>query len=236
MSRSCQSATFSSAGTTVERTSRASPVRFSDSTGLRLCGIDDEPFWPGAKYSSASRNSVRCEMADLGREPLDRRGDQRQRHEELGVAVARDHLGRDRLGREAELLGDIRLDRRVDVGEGADRARNRAGRDLAARRDEARRGRGRIRPNARRASARRSSARHGCRGCGRSSACTCARRRGASAPPSSPSRSASRRSAASFSCTARQVSSTSLEVMPWWTKRASGPTCSARLVRKAIMS
>jgi aspartate/methionine/tyrosine aminotransferase len=44
------------------------------------------------------------------------------------------------------------------------------------------------------------------------------------------------RSAASFSCTARQVSRTSLDVMPWWTKRASGPTCSARLVRNAIVS
>ena len=60
MSRSCHSATFSRAGVTVARISRASPVRFSDSTGLRLCGIAEEPFWRGAKYSSASRNSVRC--------------------------------------------------------------------------------------------------------------------------------------------------------------------------------
>ena len=60
MSRSCQSATFSSAGTTCERTSRARPVKFSDSTGLRLCGMADEPFCSGAKYSSASRTSLRC--------------------------------------------------------------------------------------------------------------------------------------------------------------------------------
>src|SRR5258707_1940730 len=39
---------------------RARPVRFSDSTGLRLCGIAEEPFWPGEKYSSASSTSVRC--------------------------------------------------------------------------------------------------------------------------------------------------------------------------------
>ena len=39
---------------------RASPVRFSVSTGLRLCGIADEPFWPGEKYSSTSSTSVRC--------------------------------------------------------------------------------------------------------------------------------------------------------------------------------
>ena len=54
MSRSCQSATFSSAGVTMPRTSRARPVRFSVSTGLRLCGIAEEPFWPGEKNSSAS--------------------------------------------------------------------------------------------------------------------------------------------------------------------------------------
>ena len=37
-------------------------------------------------------------------------------------------------------------------------------------------------------------------------------------------------------CTARQVSSTSLEVMPWCMNRASSPTFSATLVRKAITS
>ena len=39
---------------------RARPVRFSVSTGLRLCGMAEEPFWPGEKYSSASSTSVRC--------------------------------------------------------------------------------------------------------------------------------------------------------------------------------
>ena len=50
------------------------------------------------------------------------------------------------------------------------------------------------------------------------------------------SRSASRMSEACFNCTARQVSSTSDEVMPWWMNRDSGPTCSATLVRKAMTS
>ena len=59
MSRSCQSATSSSAGTTAERTSRARPVRFSVRIGLRLCGMADEPFWPGSNGSSASSTSVR---------------------------------------------------------------------------------------------------------------------------------------------------------------------------------
>ena len=39
---------------------RARPVRFSVSTGLRLCGMADEPFWPSEKNSSASSTSVRC--------------------------------------------------------------------------------------------------------------------------------------------------------------------------------
>ena len=39
---------------------RASPVRFSVSTGLRLCGMAEEPFWPSEKNSSASSTSVRC--------------------------------------------------------------------------------------------------------------------------------------------------------------------------------
>ena len=43
-------------------------------------------------------------------------------------------------------------------------------------------------------------------------------------------------STARTSCTLKQVSSTSDEVMPWCTKRASGPTISARCVRKAMTS
>ena len=59
--------------------------------------------------------------------------------------------------------------------------------------------------------------------------CSRARR---SSTTSSASRSAIRMSLAFASCTARQVSSTSDEVMPWCMKRASGPTCSATLVRE----
>ena len=41
------------------RMTRAWPQRRSEMMGLRLCGMADEPFCPGAKYSSASRTSVR---------------------------------------------------------------------------------------------------------------------------------------------------------------------------------
>ncbi|MNJ60049.1 hypothetical protein D3C77_557600 [compost metagenome] len=50
-----------------------------------------------------------------------------------------------------------------------------------------------------------------------------------STPPSS-------RSVERASCTAKQVSSTSDEVMPWCRKRASSPTISATWVRKAMTS
>ena len=53
---------------------------------------------------------------------------------------------------------------------------------------------------------------------------------------SSRSTSAIRMSAARTSCTLKQVSSTSDEVMPECTNRASGPTISARCVRKAMTS
>ena len=60
MSRSCQRTTFSRAVAAYERTSRASPETFSVRIGFRLWGIADEPFWPPWKNSSTSRTSVRC--------------------------------------------------------------------------------------------------------------------------------------------------------------------------------
>ena len=142
MSRSCHSATSSIAGITAERTMRARPVRFSVSTGLRLCGMAEEPFCPSEKNSSASRTSVRCRwrISVASRSTDD--GDHAERGEEGGVAVARDHLGRHRLGREAELRRHMLFDPRVDVGESADCAGDGAGRDLLARRDQPRAGAG----------------------------------------------------------------------------------------------
>ena len=137
MSRSCQSATFSSAGTTWLRTSRARPHRFSLIHGIALVRHRRAALLAARERLGGLADLGALQMADLGREALDAAGDDRERGEERGVAVARDHLGRDRLRREAEPRGDLGLDRRVDVGEGADRARDRAGRDLGARRLQA---------------------------------------------------------------------------------------------------
>ena len=59
MSRSCQSATFSRAVIAFARIVRASPQTRSHFSGLRLCGIADEPAWPSMKGSCTSRTSVR---------------------------------------------------------------------------------------------------------------------------------------------------------------------------------
>ncbi len=116
---------------------RERPVRFSDSTGLRLCGIAEEPFCPSEKNSSASSTSVRCmwRISTAMRsteEAISPRTEKIHR-----VAVARDHLRRDRLGHEAHGFCDMRFDARIDLRKGADGAGDGAGRDFLARRDQA---------------------------------------------------------------------------------------------------
>ena len=60
MSRSCHSATFSSAAWALPRSTRARPAICSLLIGLRLCGIAEDPFWPARNGSCTSRTSVRC--------------------------------------------------------------------------------------------------------------------------------------------------------------------------------
>ena len=59
MSRSPHRATFSSAVTPCPRMSRASPHTLSDSSGLRLWGMDDDPASPSGNGSETSPISVR---------------------------------------------------------------------------------------------------------------------------------------------------------------------------------
>ena len=97
MSRSCHSATFSSPTWALPRRTRARPQIRSLTTGLRLCGIALEPFWPLPNGSSTSRTSVRCRwrisVAKRSR-PAPR---QRDRGQKLRVAIARDDLRGDGL-------------------------------------------------------------------------------------------------------------------------------------------
>ena len=211
-------------------------MRFSDSTGFRLCGIAEEPFWPGEKYSSASRTSVRCRWRISVASRSTEEATTRERGEIHGVAVARDHLRRDRLGAEAEGAGDVLLDPRIDIGEGADGAGDGRGRDLLARGMEAAAGAGELGIGIGELDA------EG-RRLGMDAVAAADRDRvlvlvGAplAAPRAGASTSAIRRSAARTSWRLKQVSRTSDEVRPWWMKRASGPTISARWVRKAMTS
>ena len=96
----------------------------------------EEPFWPAEKNSSASSTSVRCRWRTSVASRSTDEATTARIGEVHGVPVARDHLRGDRLGREAHLVGDVGLDARIDVGEGADGARQRAGRHLLARRDQ----------------------------------------------------------------------------------------------------
>ena len=99
------------------RTTRASPQIRSATTGFRLCGIADEPFWPRPNGSCTSRDLGAREMPDLERERVERRGDDRERREELGMAVALEDLGRGRRRLEAEPLArdplELGIGRRV---------------------------------------------------------------------------------------------------------------------------
>ena len=76
--------------------------------GLRLCGIALEPFWPGAERLLDLAHLGALEVADLGGEALEPGAGQRDRLQQLGVAVARDDLGRDRLARAGRAASSTR--------------------------------------------------------------------------------------------------------------------------------
>ena len=62
------------------------------------------------------------QMSDLGRDPLQRPCDQRKGRHEARVPVARDDLGGDGIGAQAELAADVLLYLWIDGGVGADSA------------------------------------------------------------------------------------------------------------------
>ena len=85
------------------------------------------------------------QVPDLGGKALNRRCDHAEGCKIHGVAVARDHLGRDRLRRQSHRLGDMRFDARIDLRECADGAGDRAGRDFLAGGDKPLAGAGELR-------------------------------------------------------------------------------------------
>ena len=221
MSRSCHRATFSSPTSAFARTTRASPQIRSAVIGFRLCGIADEPFWPRRERLLDLPHLGAGEVADLGREPVERRGDEGERRQKLRVTVALEDLRRARRRVEPEPLAgdalDLRVDRRV-LCPRRPRASRRASRRAPAR---AASGRGRARTPSPRASARTSWARRARRASG---PCTASR----DAPPRASTTARNARSSPSStsapaSCTVSEsaVSSTSDDVSPKWNQRPS---------------
>ena len=171
MSRSCQSAMFSSAACALPLSSRASPVICSEPIGLRLCGIADEPFWPLPNGSCTSPISVFCKPANFEREFLQRRARNRDRRQQLGMTIALNHLRGDRRRLQPELAADRRL-RSTDRDGQTSRPRPRSSPPRRPRaRASAAPGRAAAPRTTAPASARTSWARHARHGCGRSSAC-----------------------------------------------------------------
>ena len=72
--------------------------------GLRLCGIADEPFWARAEVLLHLADLGALQMAHLERDALERRRQQRERRQHLGVAVALEHLRATRRRLKAESL------------------------------------------------------------------------------------------------------------------------------------
>ena len=215
---------------------RARPVRFSVSTGLRLCGIAEEPFWPSREELLGLEHLGALQVADLGREPLDRGGDRR-------ASVAKNMAWRSRgmtcvetgstaspsfsatyastrgsmLAKvpTAPEMAQVAISRRAAISRSLRALELGIGlRELEA---EGRRlGVDAVRA----ADGRRVLVLEGA-----------ALQRGEQRVEVGEQEVGGARE-----LHARQVSSTSDEVMPWCTKRASGPTISARWVRKAMTS
>ncbi len=110
---------------------------FSVRTGLRLCGMAEEPFCPSEELFRL-QNLGALQVPDLDRQALQGRGDDAEGGKEHRVPVARDHLGGDRSAVRPIFSANVLPSPRVDVGEGADRpemaqvATFLAGRDEAA--------------------------------------------------------------------------------------------------------
>ena len=237
MSRSCHSATFSSAGHGV---AAQHPGQAADALAqLRVALVRHRRRALLARWRTARRPraiSVRCSRRiSVAHAVRAWRAMTGQRRDELGVAVALQDLGRRPRPAPARAGADALLDfggTLACVPTAPEILPTRISRAPLA----AARGRGGPAPPRRPACGRRSSARRGRRGCGRSSACTCG------GPPArrAPFRGAGGRRRAGRSpaaiCIDSAVSITSDEVSPRWIQRPASPSVSATERMKESMS
>ncbi len=98
MSRSCHSATSSTPGLGVAAEHAGEPGDLLGLDRVALVGHRARALLAGAERLADLGDLGPGEVAELGREPLEPGTGERDRLEQLGVAVARDDLGRDRLG------------------------------------------------------------------------------------------------------------------------------------------
>ena len=89
-----------------------------------LVGHRRRPFLPLAEEFLRFENLGPLQMADFDGELFDGRGDNGQGGEELGMPVALHHLGRAGGRPQSRLFTDEFFDERVDIGEGANCARD----------------------------------------------------------------------------------------------------------------
>ena len=116
MSRSCQSATFSRPTTAFARTTRAEPADALGDDRITLVRQRRGALLTATERLLHLAHLGACEMTDLGREPVERRGDEGQRREQLGMAVALEDLRRASAWLEAQPLAGDPFDLRIDRG------------------------------------------------------------------------------------------------------------------------
>ncbi len=102
----------------------------SHSTGLRLWGIAELPFWPARKRLLELTDLRVLEVANLRGEALEGAARDGDRGHHRGVPVALDDLGADRIGMQAESGENLRLEIRGEQAVRADGTGDLAGRHV----------------------------------------------------------------------------------------------------------
>ena len=89
MSRSCQSGTFSKPATALPRSTRARPLMRSQVIGIALVRHRRRALLTARERLGRLAHLAALQVAHLGREAVERAAEDRQRRQQLGVAVAR---------------------------------------------------------------------------------------------------------------------------------------------------
>ena len=138
MSRSCQSAWFSIAGRGVAAHHAREAADVLEAPGVALVRHRGGALLARAELLLDLAHLGARQVAELDGELLEARGDQRERREQRGVAIALHDLGGHRLEADAEPRADRRLHVRREVREGADGAGDLSDRGLGERAREPR--------------------------------------------------------------------------------------------------